>query len=389
MLKVGVVGLGKMGISHLATLRAHPDVEVSGVCDSSGHVLSVLGKYTDLATFSDYSTMLADAELDAVVIATPTRFHSSMIDAAISRRLHVFCEKPLSLDPVESSRLAAMAEESDLVTQVGYHNKFVGSFAEVSRLLSVNAIGDVKHILAEAYGPALVKSQGNTWRSKHADGGGCLYEYAAHPIDLMLWYLGMPSSISGVSLDRIFSSETEDSVYCTMLFGEGVSGQLSVNWSDASQRKMTTKITIWGTRGRIFADRQECQTFLHEGSCIPDGYVSGWNVRYATDLTDPVSYYLRGEEYTAEIASFVQRVNKNETVGPSTFRAAARTDETLCAIAAGGRTALTLDSVADGSMGHIADIAKIRVRMKISWKCLWTQVRARVKTGIWNRQRAT
>lgn len=73
MIRIGVVGLGKMGASHLAMIRAHPDVSVDAVVDSTGYVLDVLSKYTGLRTFTDFDTMLKEVDLDAVIIATPTR----------------------------------------------------------------------------------------------------------------------------------------------------------------------------------------------------------------------------------------------------------------------------------------------------------------------------
>ena len=109
MVRVGLVGLGKMGLSHLSMVNAHPDVEVAGVCDSSGYVLAVLDKYTGLSTYADYDRMLDTAELDAVVIATPSRLHARMVRTALERGLHVFCEKPFSLDPTESAELTTLA----------------------------------------------------------------------------------------------------------------------------------------------------------------------------------------------------------------------------------------------------------------------------------------
>ena len=81
-----------------------------------------------------------------------------------------------------------------------------------------------------------------------------------------------------------------------------------MNWSDESFRKMSTKISVWGTNGRITADRQECQIYLREPhAALPDTR-KGWTVRYTTELTEEVWYYLRGEEYSAQIDYFVQSV---------------------------------------------------------------------------------
>ena len=70
--RVGVIGLGKMGLSHLAMIKAHPWVSVDAVVDSTGYILDVLGKYTGLKTFTSVDEMLAADELAAVIIATPT-----------------------------------------------------------------------------------------------------------------------------------------------------------------------------------------------------------------------------------------------------------------------------------------------------------------------------
>jgi predicted dehydrogenase len=332
VISVGVVGLGKMGISHLSMLRAHPDVTVAGVCDTSGYLLSVLGKYTGLATFSTMEAMLDAVELDAVAICTPSLLHADQVRAALRRGLHVFCEKPLCLDPADSRELARMAAERGVVTQVGYHNRFVGAFQEVKRLLDAGAIGTVTHALAEAYGPVVLKPKGGTWRTQRTAGGGCLYDYAAHPIDLLSWYFGEPLGVGGTMLGRVFSRETDDEVASTVYFPGNLSAQLSVNWSDESQRKMTTKITAWGTRGRIYADRQEVQVYLREGAEPPAGYTTGWNVRYTTGLTRPVWFYVRGEEYSAQLDAFVRRVAEGRTAGENTFASAAVADAVIAAM---------------------------------------------------------
>lgn len=329
MIRVAVVGLGKMGLSHLAMIRAHPDVEVAAVVDSTPYVLDVLSKYTGLATFRDMSRAIDEVDLDAVIVATPTRLHVQMVREALEAGLHVFCEKPLCLSPEDSESLAALGRRRDLVTQVGYHNRFVGTFSEVKELVDLGAIGTITHALAEAYGPVVLKAKGGTWRSQRSEGGGCLYDYAAHPIDLLSWYLGRPESVSGTVLGQVFSAETEDEVYSTVRYPGGTSAQVSVNWSDESYRKMTTRITLWGTRGRIFADRQECQVYLRDTATCPPGYRHGWNVRYTTELTDEVWFYLRGEEYSAQLDHFVRRVEKGEIDGLNTFDSAAVTDRVL------------------------------------------------------------
>src|SRR4051794_13805506 len=85
MISVAVVGLGKMGLSHLSIVRANPEVEVVGVCDSSAYILSVLEKYTGVRTFSEYDQLLEATRPDAVIIATPSRSHGALVRTALER----------------------------------------------------------------------------------------------------------------------------------------------------------------------------------------------------------------------------------------------------------------------------------------------------------------
>lgn len=310
--RVGVVGVGKMGLSHLSIVRALEHVELVGVVDATEYLLDVLHKYTGASTYPTMEKMLEHASPDAVIIATPTGSHAALVRSALERGVHVFCEKPLTLRAAESAELAALAEERGLVAQVGYHNRFIATFREVKRLLELGAIGRLTHVLAEAYGPVVLKAKGSTWRSRRTTGGGCLYDYAAHPLDLLQWYLGAPQRVRGSVLNSIFSADIDDEVYSTLDYDDGLSAHLSVNWSDESFRKMSTSMTISGSQGRIVADRQEIRVYLRDTAVIPTGYHAGWNVKYTTELTEPVSFYLRGEEYSAQLESFIAAVHADE-----------------------------------------------------------------------------
>src|SRR5206468_11417845 len=118
--KLAVVGLGKMGLSHLSIANALDDLEVVAVCDNSRLVTDVLGKVTGLKGFNDYDEVLKLKDINAVLIATPTIAHEPMIRKALDRGLHVFAEKPLTLDAAASQELAHVAKNNGLVAQVGY-----------------------------------------------------------------------------------------------------------------------------------------------------------------------------------------------------------------------------------------------------------------------------
>jgi scyllo-inositol 2-dehydrogenase (NADP+) len=327
MIRIAVVGLGKMGLSHLAILRTHPNVKIVAVCDSSGILLSGLNRYTGLKTYSDFGKLLEKEPLDAVFIATPSRFHDSMVKQALDKNLHVFCEKPFCLDVAKGQELAALAGNKGVINQVGYHYRYLGTFIEAKRLLAARVIGKIHHIRAEAYGPVVLRPEGTTWRSRKMEGGGCLYEYACHAVDLLHFLYTVPICIEGTILNRIYSAHVDDEVYATFRFPDDATGQLAANWSDESFRKMAMQFTIWGTNGRMRIDRQEIQIYLKE-----EGYTGlrrGWNTRYSTELTQPVWFYLRGEEYSTQIDHFVRSIQDRNRPPLSTFETALQTDIVL------------------------------------------------------------
>ena len=327
--RIAVVGLGKMGLSHFAIANAVHGSKVVAVCDQSTLLGQMVERYSKVRYVPDYDALVELPDLDAVVIATPTRLHDQMVRKALERGIHVFCEKPMTLSSAASEALAELARERGLVGQVGYHNRYVGTFGEARRLIEGGAIGRVRHVQAEAYGPVVLKPVAKTWRSSAEQGGGCLYDYAAHPINLMNWYVGRPVECIGANLTQQYSEGVDDAVFADLRFTGGVTGQVSVNWSDDSVRKMTTKLTVWGDGGKITVDRQELQVFANGKGTIPEGYNQGWTVRYITDLTPTVSYYLRGEEYSSQMESFAAAVKGVATSGVNDFASAAETDYTL------------------------------------------------------------
>lgn len=328
MLKAGLIGLGKMGISHASIVGAHPRVKIEAVCDSSSLVMSGFSKYTQVKTYSDYRKMIDREDLDFVVIATPTKYHYSMVKYGLMKNLHVFCEKPFSLNQNEGEELVHLAKQKSLVNQVGYHNHFIGTFVEMKRMLQSNVIGDLVHFTGEAYGPVVTRAKGSTWRSKSEEGGGCLFDYASHVINLIQGIIDRPTKIHGTLMKQIFSREVDDAVYVLMSLENGLSGNMSVNWSDETYRKMSTSLTVLGKKGKIICDATEIKIFLKEENSM-EGLKQGWNIKDITDLAIPVNFYLRGEEYSAQIDHFIDQIQPGQTRAINTFEEALHTDRVI------------------------------------------------------------
>jgi len=328
MIKGAIIGLGKMGLSHVAIVGAHPNVELVAVCDTSSLVLDAFKKFSKVNIYSDYKEMIEKEGLDFVVVATPTRFHYPMVKYALEKGLHVFCEKPFSLTTSEGKELVDLANSKWLVNQVGYHNHFIGTFRELKRLLQAKVLGDIVHFTGEAYGPVVTKEKGGTWRSKPEEGGGCLNDYASHVINLIQEIIGRPVKASGSLLKSIYSKGVEDAVYGSLILDNGISGSLSVNWSDDTHRKMSTSITVVGKNGKIICDATEIKLYLKEAN-KKEGLDKGWTMKYITDFAIPVNFYLRGEEYSAQIDNFVDCIVNKKQSAYNTFEQGLYTDKVV------------------------------------------------------------
>ncbi len=328
MIRAGIIGLGKMGLSHAAIVGSHPEADMVSVCDTSSLILDAFRKFGKTNVYSDYKKMIDGEKLDCVVVATPTRFHYPIVKYALGKGIHTFCEKPFSLKPEEGQELVDLANRFYLVNQVGYHNHFIGTFRELKRLLKARVIGDLVHFTGEAYGPVVTKEKGGNWRSNPEEGGGCLYDYASHVINLIQEILGKPVRAEGTKLKQFYSRDVEDSVYSVLTLEDGLSGVLSVNWSDETYRKMSTSLVVLGKKGKIICDATELKIYLKEEN-HSEKLGKGWTIRYITDYAIPVSFYLRGEEYSAQIDNFITCVVSRKQTEVNTFRQGLYTDKVI------------------------------------------------------------
>jgi predicted dehydrogenase len=329
IINTAVIGLGKMGLSHAAILGGNKNVNLTAICDTSNIVLSAFKKYNpSVNVYKDYIKLFDNEELDAVVIATPTKLHHKMAVEAMNRGIHVFCEKPFALTYAQGQEMVKLANENSIINQVGYHNHFIGTFREMKRLLKLNILGKQYHFTGEAFGPVITKPKGGNWRANPAEGGGCLYDYASHVINLIQEIIGKPLEARGTLLKKFYSKNVEDGVFSSLVLDNGISGNLSVNWSDETYRKMSTSLMVFGEKGKIICDATEIKIYLKEEN-KSENLNKGWTIKYITDLAIPVDFYLRGEEYSAQLDYFIENVVSKIQGDVNNFKQALYTDKVI------------------------------------------------------------
>jgi predicted dehydrogenase len=324
----GLIGFGRMGITHFSILNTHPQVKFTSVCDSSRQMLKIVRKQLGLETFDDYQTMLERSQLDFVIISTPTGQHAQQVKDSIRRGLPVFVEKPFTLNQRQGQEVLELLGAKPVVNQVGYVNRYNDIFAFTRELVQRGELGELLSFRMEMHSPTVLKGGSSGWREKRSEGGGCLYDMASHGIDLINFIVGLPDKVSGSVMRSIYSRGVEDAVTTTFLYKNGLFGNLLVNWSDASFRKPTYKFEVFGRSGKIIADQHAMKVFFRD---TPNraGFHQGWNVRYITDMAKPVRFYLRGYEFTNQLDSFIDQILIPGSPQRTSFTEAFQTDRII------------------------------------------------------------
>lgn len=332
-LKIGIVGAGRMGITHYSIINSHPNIEITSIADPSSLINSMLTKYiSDLKVYKDYNVLIDTEDLDAILVCTPPNLHFPIIKKAAKKNIHVFVEKPFTTKFNEAKELSELYNNNGLVNQVGYVNRFNDVFKSLKTMLGEGLIGDIIRFKSEMFSNTITKpDKGSGWRGAHNTGGGAIFEMASHAIDLVNFLVGKPDKITGSSINSIYSQKVEDAVSSTFLYKGGASGTIYVNWSDESYRKPTNKIEIFGIKGKVLADQHSLKIFLKEDN-QEKNLRKGWNTLYITDLFKSVPFYVRGNEFTSQLYHFVECIQDNNIKNICTFEDGAKTLDVIDSI---------------------------------------------------------
>lgn len=328
-LKVGIIGAGRMGITHYSIINTHPDIQIESVVDPSALILTMSDKYLPVKTFKDYNTFFEQTNPDAILVCTPPNLHFPIVRKAAEKGIHVFAEKPFTTKYSEASELVRLYSNTKLVNQIGYVNRFNDVFVKTKEYLQNGVIGRIIRFRSEMFSCTIAKSdESSGWRASHESGGGAVFEMAAHAIDLVNFLIGKPDKVAGSSLNRIYSKNVEDAASTTFIYKNGVTGTLYVNWSDTSYRKPTNKIEIFGDGGRILADQHSLKIYSNKSN---EKYKlrEGWNTLYITDIFKPVPFYVRGNEFTRQLYHFVDCILGREKTNQCSFSDGANTLEII------------------------------------------------------------
>ena len=213
VLKWGVIGTGtRGGWTHIPVLKEAPQSQTIALCDVSEQRLQAAAGRVGhpVETYSDYQKLLANPDVNAVVIAVPNMFHKEILLAAIAAGKHVLCEKPAGASPSDAAEMKAAVESAKTVVMFGMQYRNNAKQQKIADLIAKGEIGKPKYLIQNCsrgdwnlspnvwqYADPKLGGKPMNWRFSHAATGGTLNEFSCHYFDLLHWYAaGVPERVS-------------------------------------------------------------------------------------------------------------------------------------------------------------------------------------------------
>ena len=242
--RVGVAGLGYWG----PNLARNFDelAELAWICDESEERLAALaGRYPQARATREFDEMLADPELDAVVVATPVPTHYALARSALAAGKHVLVEKPPAMRSSEIDELVRLSEERDLVLMPGHLLLYHPGVAKLKELVDSRELGDVLCIYGNRQNLGIVRTNENA-----------LWSLGVHDLSVILYLLDEEPA-EAVAHGRDFLTEgVEDVVFCYLRFPSGRIAHMHLSWLDPHKMR---RITVVGREKMAVFDDMELE----------------------------------------------------------------------------------------------------------------------------------
>lgn len=292
--RLGLVGLGSMGRNHVRVISEHPATTLVAVADPDATAVAEAIGTSGASGWADPFAMLAEAPLDAVVIAAPTTFHGPLAHAAIARGLPVLVEKPLAATHADALAIVAAGRAAGVPVQVGHVERYNPAVLKLGELLAERWLTTIFAIVSRRAGPfpARIRDVGVT------------IDLATHDADMLSWVAGeRPLRVYAELAQRKHASH-EDLLFGLLHFPSGASGMLDVNWLTPAKRR---QLSVIGEEGMFELDYlTQRLTFTRGTDVSHPQLLQGFAPTFTGETTElPVE---GREPLAAELASFIEVV---------------------------------------------------------------------------------
>jgi predicted dehydrogenase len=243
-IRVGVIGCGYWGPNLVRNLSQTPDCEVAVLCDASEQRLRHMKKlYPSVAVTPKMEDVLDDPTVNAVIIATPVRFHYPMAKAALNAGKHVFIEKPMARTVAECEELIGLSESKGLVLMVGHTFMFSPAVSRMKEIIDSGDIGKIRYIATQRLNLGLFQKDINV-----------AWDLAPHDLSIILHLLeDAPLTVSCHGSCHVVSN-IEDVTTMYLTFRHDCCAIVQNSWLDP---KKVRQMTVVGSRRMIVYDDTE------------------------------------------------------------------------------------------------------------------------------------
>ena len=315
MLRVGVVGFGKMGMLHSGILNFLPEVRLAAICERSRLIRKFLKKiFRDVCVVEDVEKF-SGLDLDAVYVTTPISSHFQVVKSIFEGDIvsSVFVEKTLASNFDEAKKLCELAHSSGGVNMVGYMRRFCITFMKARELWDQGVIGESVSFKAYAFSSDFFGINRNS--KVQTPRGGVVRDLGCHALDLALWFFG-DLRVEDAKVGSVVNESSVDSANFRVNVSDGVVGEFSVSWCVDGHRMPEVCLVIEGSKGSLSVNDDKVELNLK------DGKARKW---FRHDLSDRVDFWLGNPEYYREDECFVRAVLNGGKVEPC-FETAAKVD---------------------------------------------------------------
>ncbi len=308
-LRVGIVGLGKMGLLHMSILSTIPGVKIAAICESKRSLAWFATRMFAGVSVVHSVQAFPELNLDAVFVCTPIPSHFAVINEMYSIGVpNLFVEKTLAANGDEALKICNLAKKDGAVNMVGYMAQFAVTFQKARELLKGDAIGKIASFKAYAYSSDFVGIPEKSFLR-----GGVIRDLGSHVIDLALWYFG-GLEITDATLEPAAPFNAESSAHFKVK-GSGCDGEFDISWSREGYRVPEYGLAVTGTGGTIEVNNDRVKV-------VKGDKVQTW---YRMDLNDNVAFLLGAPEYYREDAGFIRAILDKAPAEPD-FLAASKVD---------------------------------------------------------------
>ena len=245
--RAAIIGLGRWGRSLVNAVHGKTDaIRFTAAYSRTRGNAEDFCREKSVPLRDSYQQILADPNIDAVVLATPHSSHAEQVMAAASAGKHVQVEKPLTLDRASAAGVVAATKKAGIVLAVGFNRRFHPSVVEIRKRLAAGQIGQVESMVAmHTTSTGQFIAAGN-WRAQPDEApGGALTAVGVHSIDAMIEFGGEVRDVLSTTGRYIPGSPSDDTTNVMLRFKSGATGLLFCSVATAT----TLSFTLFGTRG--------------------------------------------------------------------------------------------------------------------------------------------